>query len=92
MLLLFTRYMKKSNKIAEIWFVFKIWLPPVSVIFTISRKKLGIKKILFAVDKKLVFTSWNEESAEKYVAVEEKTASTGSSWLQSEKMKENGFH
>ena len=50
------------------------------------------KKILFSVDKKLVFTSRNEELAEKYVPVEEKTASTDNSWLLSEKMEENGFH
>ena len=48
--------------------------------------------MLFPVDKNLVFTSRNEGLAEKYVPVEEKTASTGSSWLLSEKMEENGFH
>ena len=31
--------------------------------------------------KKLVFTSRNEVLAERYVPVEEKTASAGSSWL-----------
>ena len=30
--------------------------------------------------------------AEKYVQVEEKTASTGSIWLLSEKMEENSLH
>ena len=34
---------------------------------------------MFPVDKKLVFTSWNERLTEKYVPVEEKTASTASS-------------
>ena len=64
----------------------------ISVIFSIRRKKLGIKKVVFPVDKKLVFISWNERLAEKYVPVEEKTTSTGSSWLLYEKMEENGFH
>ena len=50
--------------------------------FPISRKKLGIKKILFPADQKLVFTTRNEE----------KTASIGSSWLVSEKMEENRFY
>ena len=47
--------------------------------------------MLFPVDKKLVFTSQNEELAEKYVPVDEKTASTGNSWLLFEKMEENVF-
>ena len=34
---------------------------------------------MFPVDKKLVFTSRNDGLAEKYVPVEEKTASTGNS-------------
>ena len=34
---------------------------------------------MFPVDKKLSFTSRNEGLPEKYVPVEEKTASTGSS-------------
>ena len=34
----------------------------------------------------------NERLVEKYVQVEEKTASTGSIWLLSEKMEENGLH
>ena len=62
--------------------------PQISVIFSISRKKLGIKKALFPADKKLVF----KRLAKKYVPVEEKTTSTGSSWLLYEKMEENGFH
>ena len=37
--------------------------------------------MLFPEDKKLVSTSWNEGLAKKYVTVEGKTASTGSSWL-----------
>ena len=48
--------------------------------------------MVFPVDKKLVSTSRNEELAKKYVPVEERTASTGSSWLLSRKMKENWFH
>ena len=64
--------------------------PQISVLFSISRKKN--KKTLFPVEKKLVFTSRNEQLAEKYVSVEEKAASTGSSWLVSEKMEGNGFH
>ena len=47
---------------------------------------------MFSVDKKLVSTSGNEELGEKYVPVEEKTAPTGSIWMLSEKMEENGFH
>ena len=48
---------------------------------------------MFPVAKKLVFTSRNEGLAEKYVPVEEKTASAGNSWLLFEKMKKkNGFH
>ena len=35
--------------------------------------------MLFPVDKKLVFTSWNDGLAEKYAPVEEKTVSTGNS-------------
>ena len=42
--------------------------------------------MLFPVDKKLVSTSRNEQLAEKYVPVEEKTA-----WLLFEKMEENVF-
>ena len=57
----------------------KFGFPQISVLFSVSRKKLGMKKTLFPVDKKLVFTSQNEGLAEKYVPVEEKTASTGSS-------------
>ena len=34
----------------------------------------------------------NERLVEKYVQVEEKTASTCSIWLLSEKMEENGLH
>ena len=56
-------------------FNLKFDFPQISVIFSISRKKLGIKKVLFPADKKLVF----ERLAEKYVPVEEKTTSTGSS-------------
>ena len=48
--------------------------------------------MLFSADKKLVFTSRDEGLAEKCVPVKEKTTSTGSSWLLSEKMEENGFH
>ena len=44
------------------------------------------------MDKKLVFTGWNEGLAEKYVSVEEKIASTGNSWQLFEKMEENDFH
>ena len=47
---------------------------------------------MFPVDKKLVFTSRNDGLAEKYVPVEEKTASTGNSWLLFEKKEENSFH
>ena len=65
--------------------------PQVSIIVSTSRKTRN-KKILFPVDKKLVFTSRNEVLPEKYVPVEEWTVSTGSSWLLSEKMKEYGFH
>ena len=48
----------------------------VSVIFSISGKRTWNKKILFLVDKNLVFTSRNEELTEKYVPIEEKLAST----------------
>ena len=74
--------------LAGICSTLKFDFPQISVIFSISRKKLGIKKVLFPADKKLVF----ERLAEKYVPVEEKTTSTGSSWLLYEKMEENGFH
>ena len=47
---------------------------------------------MFQVDKKLVSTSWDEGLAKKYVLVEQWTVSTGSSWLLSEKIEENGFH
>ena len=47
---------------------------------------------MFQIEKKLVFTSRNEVLDEKYVLVEEKTASTDSSWLLFEKMEEHGFH
>ena len=47
--------------------------------------------MLFPVDKKLVFTNQNEGLAEKCVLVEEKTSSTGSSKLLSEKMEGNAF-
>ena len=50
----------------------KFGFPQISVLFSISRKKLGIKS-QFPVDKKLVFTSRNEGLAEKCVPVEEKT-------------------
>ena len=50
------------------------------------------KKVPFPVDKKPVFTSRNERLAEKCVPVEEKSASTGNSWLLFEKMEENGFY
>ena len=69
----------------------KFDFPQISVIFSISRKKTWNKKTLFPVDKKLVFTRRNEGLAEKYVP-EKKTASTGSSWLVSEKVEEIGFH
>ena len=79
----FKKNLKKSEKNSvhqqEYGSSLKFDLPKISVIFSISRKKLGIKKILFPVDKKLVFTSRNEELAKKYVPVEEKTASTGNS-------------
>ena len=42
--------------------------------------------------QKLVSTSQDERLTEKYVPVEKWTVSTGSSWLLSEKMEENGFH
>ena len=48
--------------------------------------------MLFPVDKKFVLTSRNEELGQKYVSVEEKTASAGNSWLVFEKMEENVFH
>ena len=57
----------------------KFDFPQISVIFSISRKKLEIKKKLFPLHKKLFFTSQNEELAEKYVPVEEKTTSIGNS-------------
>ena len=47
---------------------------------------------MFPGDKKPVFTRRNEGLTEKYIAIEEKTAFTGSSWLLSEKMGKNGFH
>ena len=48
---------------------------------------------MFSIDKKkTVFTSQNEGLTENYVPVEEKTGSTGSSRLLSEKMEENVFH
>ena len=47
---------------------------------------------MFPVDKKIIFSSGNEVLAKNYVPAEEKTASTGSSWLLSEKMEKNGFH
>ena len=50
----------------------KFDFPQISVILSISRKDYEIKKILFPVDKKLIFTSRNEGLAEKYVPVEEK--------------------
>ena len=68
----------------------QIDFPQVSVI-TPPAEKTQSKTILFPVDKKLVSTSRNERLSEKHVPVEEWTVSTGSSWLLSEKMKENGF-
>ena len=62
----------------------KFDFPQISVIFSISRKKL------FPADKNLVFTSRNEGLTEKHVPVEEKTAP--SSRLLPEKMEENDFH
>ena len=62
-------------------FSLKFDFPQVSVIFSIRSKNLEYKKILFPVDKKFVFTSWNEELAEKYVPVEEETTSTGKRFL-----------
>ena len=47
---------------------------------------------MFPVDKKLVCTSQNKGLAEKYAPLVAWTASTGSSWLLSDKMEENGFH
>ena len=48
--------------------------------------------MLFPVDKNLVSTSHNEWLEKRYVLVEEETASTGSSWLLSEKVGGAGFH
>ena len=55
-------------------------------------KKTRNKTTLFPVDKKLVSNRRNKGLTEKYVPNEEWTASTGSSWLLSEKIKENWFH
>ena len=52
---------KNLCPLAGICSTLKFDFPQISVIFSSSRKKLGIKKILFPVDKKLVFTSWNEK-------------------------------
>ena len=52
-----------------------------------TSSKFGIK-----ADNKLVSAIQNEQWPEKYVPVKGKTASTGSSWLQSDKMEKNSFH
>ena len=68
----------------------KFDFPPILVICSISRKKLRVK-ILFPVDKKLIFTSENEGLVEKYVSVEKKFVSPGNCWPLFEKMEENGL-
>ena len=56
----------------------KIDFPQVSTKLPLTEKTRN-KTILFPVDKKLFSTSRNEGLAKKYVPVEEKSASTGSS-------------
>ena len=77
--------------LARIWFVLKLTLFNFNNSFH-WQKKIRNKEILFPVDKNLISTSWNESFAEKYALVERKLISTGSSWLLSEKMEENGFY
>ena len=50
----------------------KIGFPQISVIFSISRKILGIKKILFPVDKKLASTCRNKDWQKNMFQLKEK--------------------
>ena len=62
--------------LAEVWSVLKNRLSLISLIVSISKKKLGIKKVMFPAYKKRVSTSRNEGLAEKYYSVD------GYSWQQ----------
>ena len=70
---------KNRCPLAGVWFFLKNRLSLISLIVSISRKKLGIKKIKFPANKKHVSTSRNEGLAAKYDPVEGKIVSTGNS-------------
>ena len=83
---------KNRCPLAGVWLVLKNRFSLISLIVSISRKKLEIKKIMFPANKKHVSTGRNEGLAEKYDPVEGKIASTDNSWPLLEKMEENVFY